>query len=193
MTLSGPELRVWTVNGRLLASCSVTAMRRGASPTCAVSTDCPDWQVWFGGGKGVGGGRAVGMRVVFGLLLLLLLFVLLLLLFVLLFSSLFLCHLVWCWWRHAFLLAAAHPPPAFNVCTSVVIPCAPAFLPNQVPVPLLFLRASVLSWEASCRCRCPLYYDGDRTFRLYTAPPLFFREVSCHTHPYRSHLGQITI
>ncbi|CAM9577283.1 unnamed protein product, partial [Laminaria digitata] len=45
VTLSGPELRVWTVNGRLLASCSVTAMRRGASPTCAVSTNCSDWQV----------------------------------------------------------------------------------------------------------------------------------------------------
>lgn len=45
VTLSGSELRVWTVNGRLLASCSVTAMRRGSGPTCAVSTDCPDWQV----------------------------------------------------------------------------------------------------------------------------------------------------
>ncbi|CAM9706820.1 unnamed protein product, partial [Ectocarpus fasciculatus] len=44
VTLSASELRVWNVNGRLLASCSVTALRRGAPPTCAVSTDCPDWQ-----------------------------------------------------------------------------------------------------------------------------------------------------
>ena len=44
VTLSGSELRVWNANGRLLASCSVTAQRRGASPTCAASTDCPDWQ-----------------------------------------------------------------------------------------------------------------------------------------------------
>ncbi|CAM9548343.1 unnamed protein product [Ectocarpus sp. 4 AP-2014] len=44
VTLSGSELRVWNVNGRLLASCSVTALRRGAPPTCAVSTSCPDWQ-----------------------------------------------------------------------------------------------------------------------------------------------------
>lgn len=45
VTLSGSELGVWTVNGRLLASCSVTALRRGASPTFAISTDCADWQV----------------------------------------------------------------------------------------------------------------------------------------------------
>lgn len=45
VTLAGSELRVWTVNGRLLASCSVTALRRGAPPTCGVSTACPDWQV----------------------------------------------------------------------------------------------------------------------------------------------------
>jgi len=47
VTLSGSELRVWNTNGRLLASCSVTAQRRGASPTCATSTDCPDWQVGY--------------------------------------------------------------------------------------------------------------------------------------------------
>lgn len=45
ISLSGTELRVWTVNGRLLAVCSVTALRRGSMPTCAAPTDCPDWQV----------------------------------------------------------------------------------------------------------------------------------------------------
>ncbi|CAM9635926.1 unnamed protein product, partial [Sphacelaria rigidula] len=44
VTLAGTELRVWTVNGRLLASCAITALRRGATPTCAAPTDCPDWQ-----------------------------------------------------------------------------------------------------------------------------------------------------
>ncbi|CAM9964054.1 unnamed protein product, partial [Phaeothamnion confervicola] len=43
VTLAGIELRVWTVNGDLLARCSVTALRRTVA-TCAVATDCPDWQ-----------------------------------------------------------------------------------------------------------------------------------------------------
>ncbi|CAM9604379.1 unnamed protein product, partial [Choristocarpus tenellus] len=47
VTLSGLDLRVWTVNGHLLAQCSVTAFRRGALPVCAVATDCANWQVSF--------------------------------------------------------------------------------------------------------------------------------------------------
>jgi WD40 repeat protein len=43
VTLSGPELRVWTVNGDVLARCSVMSVRRSL-PTCAVATACADWQ-----------------------------------------------------------------------------------------------------------------------------------------------------
>jgi WD domain, G-beta repeat len=43
VTLAGSELRVFGLNGDLLARCSATALRR-SSPTVAVSTDCAEWQ-----------------------------------------------------------------------------------------------------------------------------------------------------
>jgi Beige/BEACH domain/PH domain associated with Beige/BEACH/WD domain, G-beta repeat len=43
VTLAGSELRVFGLNGDLLARCSATALRR-SSPTVAVSTECAEWQ-----------------------------------------------------------------------------------------------------------------------------------------------------
>lgn len=40
VTLVGPHLSVFDVNGRLLG----TENSLGARPTCAVATDCPEWQ-----------------------------------------------------------------------------------------------------------------------------------------------------